>query len=190
MATRAAIAARVGYPVALKAQAAALSHKSDAGGVILSIADDAALETAWHRLYGNVASYDRSIALDGGQVEAMGRRGVELIIGARNDPEWGPVILVGFGGVTAELLHDVRLLPIDLPRETILAELRALKQGPLLDGYRGSPALDVDAVAALIEKLGQVLAGTPSIREIDLNPVIVYPQGEGVVALDALILAD
>lgn len=185
-----AIAARVGYPVALKAQAAALSHKSDAGGVILSIADDAALETAWHRLYGNVASYDRSIALDGGQVEAMGRRGVELIIGARNDPEWGPVILVGFGGVTAELLHDVRLLPIDLPREAILAELRALKQGPLLDGYRGSPALDLDAVAALIEKLGQVLAGTPSIREIDLNPVIVYPQGEGVVALDALILAD
>ncbi|UUR06857.1 acetate--CoA ligase family protein [Sphingomonas glaciei] len=185
-----AIAARVGYPIALKAQSAALSHKSDAGGVILSIVDDAGLEAAWTRLYGNVAKYDRSIALDGGQVEAMGRRGVELIIGARNDADWGPVILVGFGGVTAELLHDVRLLPIDLPREAILAKLRALKQGPLLDGYRGSPALDVDAVAALIEKLGQVLAGTPSIREIDLNPVIVYPAGEGVVALDALILAD
>lgn len=185
-----AIAARVGYPVALKAQAAALSHKSDAGGVILSIADDAALETAWKRLYGNVANYDATIALDGGQVEAMGRRGVELIIGARNDADWGPVILVGFGGVTAELLHDVRLLPIDLPREAILAELRALKQGALLDGYRGSPALDIEAVAALIEKLGRVLAGAPAIREIDLNPVIVYPTGEGVVALDALILAE
>lgn len=184
------IAATVGYPVALKAQAAALSHKSDAGGVILGIADEAALEAAWERLHRNVAAFDAAIALDGGQVEAMGRRGVELIIGARNDPDWGPVILVGFGGVTAELLHDVRLLPIDLPREAILAELRALKQGPLLDGYRGSPALDVDAVAALIEKLGQVLAGTSSIREIDLNPVIVYPRGEGVVALDALILAD
>lgn len=184
------IAATVGYPVALKAQAAALSHKSDAGGVILGIADEAALEAAWQRLYGNVAAYDAGIALDGGQVEAMGKRGVELIIGARNDADWGPVILVGFGGVTAELLHDVRLLPIDLPRDAIISELRSLKQGALLDGYRGSPALDIDAVAALIETLGRILAGTPSIREIDLNPAIVYSKGEGVVALDALILAD
>ncbi|HEV7289823.1 acetate--CoA ligase family protein [Sphingomonas sp.] len=185
-----AIAAKVGYPVAIKAQSAELSHKSDAGGVILNIADDAALDAAWERLYGNVAAYDAAIALDGAQVEAMGKRGVELIIGARNDPEWGPVILAGFGGVTAELLHDVRLLPHDLPHDAICAELRALKQGALLDGYRGSPALDVDAVAKLIAGLGRVLAGTPSIREIDLNPVVVYPKGDGVVALDALILAD
>ena len=184
-----AIAARVGYPVAIKAQSADLSHKSDAGGVILNIADDAALDAAWERLYGNVAAYDASIALDGAQVEAMGKRGVELIVGARNDPDWGPVILAGFGGVTAELLHDVRLLPVDLTHDAIVAELRALKQGALLDGYRGSPALDVDAVARLIAGLGRVLAGTPSIREIDLNPVVVYPEGEGVVALDALILA-
>lgn len=185
-----AIAAKVGYPVAIKAQSADLSHKSDAGGVILNIADDAALDAAWDRLHGNVAAYDAAIALDGAQVEAMGKRGVELIVGARNDPEWGPVILAGFGGVTAELLHDVRLLPHDLTHDAIVAELRALKQGALLDGYRGSPALDVDAVARLIAGLGRVLAGTPSIREIDLNPVVVYPTGEGVVALDALILAD
>lgn len=185
-----AIAAKVGYPVAIKAQSADLSHKSDAGGVILNIADDAALEVAWDRLFANVAAYDAAIALDGAQVEAMGKRGVELIIGARNDPEWGPIVLAGFGGVTAELLHDVRLLPHDLTHDAICAELRNLKQGALLDGYRGSPALDVDAVAKLIAGLGRVLAGTPSIREIDLNPVVVYPKGEGVVALDALILAE
>ncbi|HEY0624795.1 acetate--CoA ligase family protein [Sphingomonas sp.] len=184
-----AVAARVGYPVAIKAQAAALSHKSDAGGVILNITGDAALDAAWGRLYDNVSAYDAGIALDGVQVEAMGRRGVELIIGARNDPDWGPVILAGFGGVTAELLHDVRLLPVDLTHDAIVAELRRLKQGALLDGYRGSPALDVDAAAKLIADLGRVLAGTPSVREIDLNPVVVYPKGEGVVALDALILA-
>lgn len=183
------IAAQIGYPVAIKAQSAALSHKSDAGGVILNIADDAALAAAWTRLYGNVAGYDAAITLDGAQVETMGKRGVELIVGARNDPDWGPVILVGFGGVTAELLHDVRLLPVDLTHDAIVAELRALKQGALFDGYRGSPALDIDAVAHLIANLGRVLAGTPSIREIDLNPVVVYPNGEGVVALDALILA-
>lgn len=184
------IAARVGYPVAIKAQSADLSHKSDAGGVILNIADDAALNAAWDKLYRNVASYDAAIRLDGAQVEVMGKRGVELIVGARNDPEWGPVILVGFGGVTAELLHDARLLPIDLPHDVIVAELRQLKQAALLDGYRGSPPLDVDAVARLIAGLGRVLAGTPSIREVDLNPVVVYPRGEGVVALDALILAE
>ncbi|RHW19269.1 CoA-binding protein [Sphingomonas gilva] len=184
-----AIAGRVGYPVVLKAQAAALSHKSDAGGVILNIADDVALHGAWERLFANVSAYDASIALDGALVEAMGARGLELIVGARNDPEWGPVILVGFGGVTAELLHDVRLLPHDLTHEAIVAELRLLKQGVLLDGYRGSPALDIDAAARLIGVLGRVLAGTPSIREIDLNPVVVYPEGQGAVALDALILA-
>lgn len=185
-----AVAARVGYPVVLKAQAAALSHKSDAGGVILNIADDAALEAAWTKLYANVAAYAPDLVLDGALIEGMGARGTELIVGAKNNPDWGPVILVGFGGVTAELLHDVRLLPHDLTHEAIVAELRALKSGALLDGYRGSPALDVDAVADIIEAVGRLLAGTPAIREIDLNPVVVYPKGQGAVALDALILAD
>lgn len=185
-----AVALRVGYPVAIKAQAAALSHKSDAGGVILNLADATALEAAWTRLYDNVAAYDSGIALDGALIEAMGERGTELIVGARNDPDWGPVILVGFGGVTAELLHDVRLLPIDLTHDAIVDQLRSLKQGALLDGYRGSPALDIDAVASLITALGRALAGTPAIREVDLNPVVVYPKGKGAVALDALILAE
>jgi acyl-CoA synthetase (NDP forming) len=185
-----AVAAEVGYPVVLKAQAAALSHKSDAGGVILNIADQAALTAAWGRLYGNVAAYDAAITLDGGLIEAMGARGVELIVGAKSDPEWGPVILVGFGGVQAELLHDVRLLPPDLTHDAIVAELRRLKSGALLDGFRGSPALDVDAVATIIAGLGRLLLGTPMIREIDLNPVVVHPKGQGAVALDALILTD
>jgi acyl-CoA synthetase (NDP forming) len=117
----------------------------------------------------------------------MAERGVELIVGARNDPDWGPVILVGFGGVTAELLHDVRLLPADLPREAIIAALRTLRMAPLLDGFRGAPKMDVAAVADIVAALGQVVAATPAIREVDLNPVIVYPQGQGAIALDALI---
>lgn len=185
-----AVAARVGYPVALKAQSADLSHKSDAGGVILNLADAAALEAGWQRLFDNVAAYAPALVLDGALVEAMGKRGVELIVGARNDPEWGPVILAGFGGVQAEILQDVRLMPADLTRAAIVGELRKLKSGALLDGWRGSPALDVDAVAALIEGVGQMLRGTPAIREIDLNPVVVFAKGEGAVALDALMLAE
>ncbi|GGB31644.1 6-carboxyhexanoate--CoA ligase [Sphingomonas metalli] len=185
-----AIAAQVGYPVVLKAQSAALSHKSDAGGVLLNIADAAALDAAWARLFANVAAYDAAIALDGALVEAMGARGTELIVGARNDPAWGPAILIGFGGVTAELFHDVRLLPHDLTRDGVIAELRRLKSAALLDGFRGAPPLDTGAVADIVLAVGRLLAGTPNIREIDLNPVVAYPDGEGAVALDALILAD
>ncbi|KQN18082.1 MULTISPECIES: acetate--CoA ligase family protein [unclassified Sphingomonas] len=184
-----AVAARIGYPVVIKAQAQALSHKSDAGGVILNLADDAALTDGWARLHANVAAHASDVTLDGVLVEAMGARGVELIIGARNDPDWGAVILVGFGGVQAEILQDVRLLSPDLSRDAIIAELRALKSGALFDGWRGAPALDVDAVADIIATLGQLLRGTPEIREIDLNPVVVYPTGQGAIALDALIVA-
>lgn len=181
------VAAEIGYPVVIKAQASALSHKSDAGGVILNLSDDAELTAGWGKLHTNIAHHAPGLILDGVLVEAMGQRGVELIVGARNDPEWGPIILVGFGGVQAEILQDVRLLPPDLTRETIAAELRQLKSGALLDGWRGSPALDVDAVTDIVVALGRLLAAAPSIREIDLNPVVVYPAGQGAVALDALI---
>lgn len=180
-------AARIGYPVALKAQSARLSHKSDAGGVLLNIADADALAQAWDELHANIAAHAPGLMLDGVLVEKMGQRGVELIVGARNDPDWGAVILVGFGGVQAEILQDVRLLAPDASRETIAAELLALQSAPLLTGFRGSPPLDIDAVVDLVERLGAVLRGTPGIRELDLNPVVLLPQGQGCIALDAVI---
>jgi acyl-CoA synthetase (NDP forming) len=183
----AAVAARIGYPVAIKAQSAALGHKSDAGGVILNLGDEEALQAAWDRLFANIAAHDPGLELDGVLVEAMGRRGVELIVGAKRDPQWGPVVLVGFGGVTAELLHDVRLLTPDMTEQTIVAEIGRLKAARLLQGYRGAPPCDVGAVAELAVRLMDVMAGTPAMAEIDLNPVIVYPAGEAIVALDALI---
>jgi acyl-CoA synthetase (NDP forming) len=130
------------------------------------------------------------LVLDGVLIEKMGKRGVELIVGARNDREWGPVVLAGLGGVQAEILHDVRLLPADLTPEGIERELHLLKSGALLRGFRGSPALDVPAVAELIARIGRLLLAEPAIREIDLNPVITYPRGEGAVVLDALMLVD
>lgn len=183
-----AAADTLGYPVAMKAQAAALGHKSDAGGVILNLADGDAVRAAWTRIHDNVAAYDAGLALDGVLIEAMGRRGTEMIVGARNDPEWGPVVLAGFGGVTAEILQDVRLLTPDLSEDAIVAELMRLKSAALLAGYRGSPPLDVRALAALIRRVAAILLAEPRIAEIDLNPVILHPEGEGVVALDALML--
>ncbi len=183
-----AVAAEIGWPVVLKVQAAALSHKSDVGGVVLHLQDAAALAEGWAKLHTDVARHAPGIAIDGVLVEAMGERGLELIVGGRNDPDWGPVVLVGAGGVMAELFHDVRLLPADLTEDAIAAELRALRSGALLDGFRGSPPLDVTALARLVGVVGALLRANPRIAEIDLNPVIVYPDGEGLMALDALLL--
>ena len=111
-----------------------------------------------------------------------------MIVGGRNDPEWGPVVLAGFGGVTAEILQDVCLFTPDMTQDQIVDGLMGLKAAPLLSGYRGSPALDVESLAALIVKLGAILSAEPALAEIDLNPVILHPKGQGAVALDALIL--
>jgi acyl-CoA synthetase (NDP forming) len=184
----AAAAEAIGFPVVMKAQAAALGHKSDAGGVILNLKNAAEVREAFERIHVNVGAYDASIRLDGVLIEKMGRMGVEMIVGAKNDPEWGPVVLAGFGGVTAEILKDVTLVTPDLDEAAVQRALLGLKQAALLKGWRGSPALDVAALAALIVQVGRIMAGNPSIREIDLNPVIVHPEGEGVLALDALML--
>jgi acyl-CoA synthetase (NDP forming) len=180
----------VGYPVVMKAQAAALGHKSDAGGVILNLKSAADVRAAFGRMYDSVASYDASIALDGVLIEKMGKMGAEMIVGAKNDPDWGPVVLAGFGGVTAEILKDVKLFTPDMDQAAVHEGLLQLQQAALLRGYRGAPALDVAALAALVVQVGRVMTGNPRIREIDLNPVIIHPEGEGVVALDALMLVD
>ena len=182
----AAAADALGYPVAMKAQAAHLGHKSDAGGVMLNLGSSADVRAAWAKMHKNVAQYDCSITLDGVLIEGMGKRGLEMIVGAKNDPEWGPVVLAGFGGVTAEILADVALFTPDLSEQAIMAGLMRLRQAALLAGYRGSPALDVAALAGLIRKVGAILLAEPRIAEIDLNPVILHP--DGLVALDALML--
>jgi acyl-CoA synthetase (NDP forming) len=186
----AAAAEAIGFPVVMKAQAAALGHKSDAGGVILNLKSAEEVREAFARIHAHVGAYDASIRLDGVLIEKMGRMGVEMIVGAKNDPQWGPVVLAGFGGVTAEILKDVKLFTPDLDEAAVQQALLGLKQAPLLTGWRGSPALDVAALAALIVQVGRIMAGNPAIREIDLNPVIVHPEGEGVLALDALMLVD
>jgi len=180
----------LGFPLAIKAQAAALSHKSDAGGVLLNLNDAAQLAEGWAQLHANVGAYQPGLVLDGVLLEKMGKRGVELIVGARNDPEWGPVVLAGFGGVQAEILKDVRVLAADLKLDEIVRALHSLKSAPLLHGFRGSPALDVKAVAEIIACVGRLMLAEPKIREIDLNPVIAYPLGDGALALDALMLVD
>lgn len=182
------IAADIGYPVAIKAQAATLAHKSEVGGVLLNIADEAALRTAWQRLYDNVRKAEPSLVLDGALVEKMGERGLELVVGASRDTNWGPILMVGLGGIWVEALGDVQLLAPDLPRAAIVERLRSLKAAKLLAGFRGAPAVDLDAVADVVALVGQLMLQHPEVTEVDINPLVAYGKGQGVVALDALIV--
>lgn len=184
------IAARIGYPVVLKAQHATLTHKSDVGGVALNLPDKATLGNAWQQMHKDVATALPGLQLEGILVEGMGAPGVELIVGAQNDPDWGPVLLIGFGGVLAEVLNDVRLIAPEASEPTIIAELLKLKSAALLSGFRGSAAPDLAAAAQAISRLGTWMLTHPIVREVDINPLVVYPQGQGVVALDALIVCD
>ena len=182
------IAERVGYPIAMKAQAAALAHKTDAGGVMLGIADTAALGQAWEKVYANVARARPGLALEGVLVEAMGAPGLELAIGARRDPAWGPILMVGLGGVWIEALGDVRLLPPDLPEDAIVEELLRLKAARLLGDFRGAGRVDAAAIARTVSLIGRLMLTAPEIMEIDINPLIGHREGQGVTALDALII--
>jgi acyl-CoA synthetase (NDP forming) len=181
-----AIAGEIGFPVALKLQASALSHKSDAGGVILHIGDEASLDAAWAKLDG--VARTRGLAIEGVLVEQMAKPGIETIVGARRDPQWGPVMLVGLGGIWAEALSDVRILPVGLDEAEIVQEIRALRGAKLLSGMRGAPPADVAALARTVALIGAVIAARPEIAEIEINPLTVYPEGEGALALDALIV--
>lgn len=181
------IAARIGYPVVAKAQSVALSHKSDAGGVILSINDADELHSAWQRLYGNLERTKPGLALDGVLIERMSPPGIELVIGAKRDLQWGPVILIGAGGVLVEAIEDVRLLPADLPESALVDEILRLKTARILQGFRGSARADIPAVARVAALISELVLATPAITEIDINPLVVYPGGQGVVALDALV---
>ena len=181
-----AVASKIGYPVVIKAQASELPHKSDVGGVLVGLQDEAALRAGWEALLTNVAAHRPELALDGVLVEAMGPRGLELVVGAKRDPEWGAVVLVGMGGVWIEVMKDFRLLPVDLSEQDILDEINSLKAAPLLKGVRGAAGVDVNALARAVALICRQMQANPDIMEIDINPLVAYP--DHILALDALIV--
>ena len=185
------IAQSIGFPVVLKAQASALPHKSDVGGVLVGLADEAALRAGWTQLFASVAAHRPELTLDGALVEAMGPRGLELVVGAKRDADWGPVVLVGLGGIWIEALKDVRLIPADMAEQDIVVELGRLKAATVLQGTRGAAGVDLAAIARVVALVGAQMRANPAITEIDINPLVAYPAGSSqpVLALDALVVA-
>jgi acyl-CoA synthetase (NDP forming) len=181
-----AAARRIGGDVAIKLDAAGLAHKSDLGGVILGLGGDEAVRRAATTLLEIGRAND--LVVSGLLVEPMVAPGLELIVGLRRDSQFGPVVLVGFGGTLAEVLDDVaiRLAPLDL--EAALAMLDDLRGARLLAGVRGARPIDRDAVAAMLVALGRLGAERADLLEVDLNPVIAT--GDGAIAVDALVVLE
>lgn len=176
-------ARRIGFPVVLKAVATTLVHKSDAGGVMVNITGEAALKD-------RLSELDRRLGpLDGYLVQQMVSAGAELILGVKRDPQWGPMLVVGAGGVLVELLHDVVLSTVPVSPARARAMLGRLKVRAVLDGIRGSAPLDVDAVADAIVRLGWLAHDMRDrLLELDINPLLVRPRGQGCVVVDARVL--
>jgi acyl-CoA synthetase (NDP forming) len=174
------IAEEIGYPVAMKARSGSLVHKSDVGGVALDLADPAALR----RAYGAMA--DRIGEEMGGViVQPMAPSGVEAIVGLAVDPSFGPVAMVGLGGVLTDLLGDHAFAVPPVTRATAAALIATLRAAPLLEGYRNTPVVDRNALVELYWRVAGLAEAVPELAEMDLNPVVVATSG--AVALDCKV---
>lgn len=178
-----AAAGRLGFPVALKICSEAIPHKTDRGGVALNITEASSLDKIFQEMRKKFSDVPHAFL-----VQKMARPGTELILGARRDPVFGPVVLAGIGGIFTEIFRDtaIDLSPVDIA--SARAMLKRLKGASLLEGYRSQKPLDVDAVAHAVSALSRLISERPDILEIDVNPFIVYP--DGAVAVDALIRLD
>jgi acyl-CoA synthetase (NDP forming) len=135
-----------------------------------------------------VKRFAPEVVLDGCLVEKMSAKGLEFMVGAKRDPEWGTVLLLGLGGIWVEALGDVQLLPGNADRQQISEALGKLRSVKLLAGVRGAPPADAEAVIETVLAIGRLMQTVPDIVEIDVNPLMVHAKGQGVTALDALIV--
>jgi len=182
------LAEQIGYPVVLKAQAASLPHKTEVGGVALNLTDEAAVRAAWETMMRNVKLAAPNTRLDGALIEKMSPRGIELMVGAKRDPGWGTVLLLGLGGIWVEALGDVQVLPATADKVQIIEALGKLRSAKLLLGMRGALPADLTAAAEVVLAVGGLMQSFPEISEIDINPLTVHAKGDGATALDALIV--
>lgn len=179
----------VSYPCVAKIESADILHKSDVGGVRLNLHNEAELRAAYAEVLKNAAEKAPGAKVNGVLVQPMLPQGVEVIVGVNIDPQFGPMILCGLGGVFVEVFKDVALYPAPLSKGEALDMIRSLKGYKMLNGYRGSAKCDVDALAELMVQIADyAVANKDTLCEMDLNPVFVYEEGKGVDMADAVII--
>ncbi|KAK73716.1 ATP-grasp domain protein [Bordetella holmesii H620] len=166
-----------------------IAHKTEAGGVALNLTDAVSLRQAYAQVLSNAARHAPQARIDGVLVAPMLRGGTELIAGISQDPVFGPIVMVGMGGIYAEVLKDVAVQAVPVSEHEALEMIRSLKMFAILDGARGQAKADIETAARTVARLSAfAYRHRDDIAEIDMNPILVRPQGQGVVVLDALMV--
>ena len=182
-------AAALGFPVVLKVLSADVAHKSDVGGVRLGVADRAGAEAAFGEVVAAVRAARPDAAIDGCLVAPMAAGGVETILGAQRDPVFGPIVMFGLGGIFVEALKDVTFRAAPFDEAEARAMIESVAAYPLLTGLRGQPPADLGALAAALSRLSCFAAANADVIEsLDVNPFLVRPEGQGALALDAVLV--
>jgi acyl-CoA synthetase (NDP forming) len=179
---------QMGYPVAIKVISEQISHKSDVGGVQLNLRNGPAVEEAFDDMLSRIRSFYPEVKIEGVLVQPMVTGGQELILGGRQDPNFGPVVLIGLGGIFVEVLEEVSLRVAPITYKEAREMIDELRGAPILKGARGHKPSDLQAVSEALMRLSQLLIDFPEIRELDINPLRVFQENNGCRALDARIM--
>jgi len=186
----AALADTIGYPVVMKIVSPDIIHKSDVGGVALDLVNRNEVIDAYQAIMNNCRGNAPNAVLEGVEIAEMITGGTEMIIGARRDRTFGPIVMVGLGGIYVEVLKDVTFRSFPLERQEIMKMIKEIRSYALLLGVRGEEARDVDALIDTIIRLGNVIINCKKISDIEINPLMVYERGRGAKAVDARILLE
>jgi acetate---CoA ligase (ADP-forming) len=181
---------QMGYPVAMKIVSSRIVHKSDAGGVRINVSDARAVERAFDDIVANAKAYKADAPIDGVLVQKMAPKGQEVILGATRYPKFGHLLMFGSGGVMVEVFKDVtfRLAPIN--RNNARLMIRGVKGFALLNGFRGMPKADLGALEKLLVSLSNLVEANPQIKELDINPLLVHPDGQGATVADCRFILE
>jgi len=179
----------VGFPAVAKVVSPDISHKSDVGGVILGIQDAESALKAYRQIMENVRRNVPSARVAGVLYQKMAEPGyVEVIVGATRDPTFGPVIMFGIGGIFVEVLKDVSFRVAPLEPEDAEEMIKEIKTYRILEGYRGMPPRDIEAVKDMLIKVSKLMLEVSEVQDIDLNPIMLYERGKGAVAVDVRVI--
>ena len=179
----------IGYPVVMKLMSPQILHKSDAKVVMLNIKNDEELKQKWEEIHENARKYKADAEILGVLIAPMLKPGREIIIGITEDPQFGHALMFGLGGIFVEILKDVTFRIIPIEEKDAWAMIKSIKGYPILAGARGEAPADMKAIVDMMLKVSQLVDDLKDyIKEMDLNPVFVYPEGEGAVIVDARII--
>ncbi|MEM0058075.1 MAG: acetate--CoA ligase family protein [Candidatus Bathyarchaeia archaeon] len=181
-------AEEIGFPVVLKIVSPDIIHKSDVGGVMLNLKDVREVKAAYRQIMENVKKHKGDAKIVGVIVQEMAQPSTEVIVGAIKDPQFGPTLMFGLGGVFVEVLKDVTFRIAPITEEEAREMITEIKAYPLLKGYRNLPPADIGAIAKILVNTSKLVMEHPEIRELDLNPIMVYEKGAKTV--DARIILE